>query len=196
MLAPSPVTLTGRIIRLEPLAAGHRDDLAAAIAADGSAFTVYGPSLQEGGLDAWLEQALEETARGVRFAFAVILLETGRAIGSSSYLDIAPADGRIEIGHTWYGGPWQGTAVNPEAKLLLLGHAFDALGATRVTLKTDARNARSRRGIAGVGGQFEGILRKHSRRADGPGLRDVAIFSVIDDDWPEVRGLLERRVAG
>jgi N-acetyltransferase len=194
MLAPSPVTLTGRMIRLEPLAAGHRDDLAAAIAADATAFTVYGPSLQEGGLDAWLAQALEETARGVRFAFAVVLLETGRAIGSSSYLDIAPADGRIEIGHTWYGGPWQGTAVNPEAKLLLLGHAFDVLGATRVTLKTDARNARSRRGIAGVGGQFEGILRKHSRRADGPGLRDVAIFSVIDDDWPEVRALLERRV--
>jgi RimJ/RimL family protein N-acetyltransferase len=195
MRAPSPVTLTGRTIRLEPLTAAHRDDLATAISADAAAFTVYGPGLQEGGLDAWLAQAIDETARGVRLAFAVVLLATGRAIGSSSYLDIAPADGRIEIGHTWYGGPWQGTAVNPEAKLLLLGHAFDDLGATRVTLKTDARNARSRRGIAGVGAAFEGVLRKHSRRADGPGLRDVAIFSVIDEDWPEVRALLEARLS-
>jgi RimJ/RimL family protein N-acetyltransferase len=195
MQAPTPVTLTGSAIRLEPLALSHRDDLAAAIAADAEAFTVYGPSLQAGGLEAWLAQALDETARGVRFAFAVVLVATGRAIGSSSYLDIAPDDGRIEIGHTWYCGPWQGTSVNPEAKLLLLGHAFDVLGATRVTLKTDARNSRSRRGIAGVGATFEGILRKHSRRADGPGLRDVAIFSVIDDDWPEVRALLESRLA-
>jgi RimJ/RimL family protein N-acetyltransferase len=195
MRTPAPVTLTGTLIRLEPVAAVHRDDLAAAIAADPEAFTVYGPSLQEGGLDAWLAQALDETARGVRVAFVVILLENSRAIGSSSYLDIAPADGRIEIGHTWYGGPWQGTRVNPEAKLLMLGHAFDELGATRVTLKTDARNARSRRGIAGVGAQFEGIMRKHSRRADGPGLRDVALFSITDDDWPEVRALLEQRLA-
>ncbi len=195
MQAPTPVTLVGSAIRLEPLALAHRDDLAAAIAADAGAFTVYGPSLQAGGLEAWLVQALDETARGVRFAFAVVLVATGRAIGSSSYLDIAPDDGRIEIGHTWYGGPWQGTSVNPEAKLLLLGHAFDVLGATRVTLKTDARNSRSRRGIAGVGATFEGIMRKHSRRADGPGLRDVAIFSVIDDDWPEVRALLEARLA-
>ena len=196
MQTPAPVTLVGPTIRLEPLAASHRDDLAEAIAADPGAFTVYGPALQEGGLDAWLAQALDETLRGLRLAFAVVLRETGRAIGSSSYLDIAPADGRIEIGHTWYGGPWQGTAVNPEAKLLLLGHAFDTLGATRVTLKTDARNTRSRRGIVGVGAAFEGILRKHSRRADGPGLRDVAIFSVIDDDWPDVRALLEARLTG
>ena len=85
--------------------------------------------------------------------------------------------------------------LNPTAKLLLLEHAFEVLGATRVKLKTDARNEQSRRAIAGIGATFEGILRKHSRRADGPGLRDVAMFSVTDDDWPRVRALLEQRIA-
>jgi RimJ/RimL family protein N-acetyltransferase len=129
----------------------------------------------------------------VRLPFAVIA--EGVVAGTTSYLDIAPADGRIEIGSTWYGAPWQGTRLNPAAKLMLMQHAFDVLGATRVQLKTDARNERSRRAIAGVGATFEGILRKHSRRADGPGLRDVAMFSVTDDDWPRVQALLEQRIA-
>ena len=123
------------------------------------------------------------------------MLSDGVVAGSSSYLDIAPADGRIEIGSTWYGDPWRGTSLNPTAKLLLIDHAFDALGATRVQLKTDARNERSRRAIAGIGATFEGILRKHSLRADGPGLRDVAMFSIIDEDWPAVRARLEARAS-
>ena len=123
------------------------------------------------------------------------MLSDGVVAGSSSYLDIAPADGRIEIGSTWYGDPWRGTCLNPSAKLLLLEHAFDVLGATRVQLKTDARNERSRRAIAGIGASFEGILRKHSLRADGPGLRDVAMFSITDEDWPGVRALLEARIS-
>jgi RimJ/RimL family protein N-acetyltransferase len=195
MERPADVTLTGAVVRLEPLAEVHAGDLREVVAADRAAFTVYGPGVHQHGLDGWLAEALAEREGGLRLPFAVILLAGDRAVGSSSYIDIAPADGRIEVGHTWYGGPWQGTAVNPDAKLLLLGHAFEALGASRVTLKTDARNARSRRAIAGMGATFEGILRKHSRRADGPGLRDVAIFSVVDDEWPAVRVRLEARVA-
>jgi RimJ/RimL family protein N-acetyltransferase len=194
MRQPEPITLTGRIVRLEPLGPGHADDLRAATAVDAAAFRVSGPGVQDGGIDAWLAQAATEAASGGRLPFAVIDQDGGRAVGSSSYLDIAPLDGRIEIGHTWYGGPWQGTRVNPEAKLLLLGHAFETLGATRVTLKTDARNEQSRRAIAATGAAFEGIMRKHSRRQDGPGLRDVALFSVIDEDWPGVRARLEQRL--
>ncbi|MDX6540632.1 MAG: N-acetyltransferase, partial [Gaiellales bacterium] len=162
-------------------------------AADPAAFTVYGPNTGGATLANWVARALADAETGVRMPFAV--LSEGVVAGSSSYLDIAPADGRIEIGFTWYGGPWQGTTINPCVKLLLMEHAFDVLGATRVQLKTDARNERSRRAIAGVGGTFEGILRKHSRRADGPGLRDVAMYSVTDDDWPRVQALLAERLA-
>ena len=192
MLRPEPVALARGDVRLEPLAAHHRDGLAAAIA-DPAAFPLAGPVSGGSTLAAWLEQAESETGAGTRLPFAV--LSDGTVAGSSSYLDIAPADGRIEIGHTWYGPPWRGTRLNPTAKLLLLEYAFDVLGATRVQLKTDARNEQSRRAIAGIGAAFEGILRKHSRRADGPGLRDVAMFSVTDDDWPRVQVLLEERLA-
>ena len=193
MLRPEPVVLARGDVRLEPLAAHHRDGLAAAVGPDPAAFPLAGPVSGGSTLDAWLEQAASEAGSGIRLPFAV--LSEGAPAGSSSYLDIAPGDGRIEIGHTWYGAPWRGTHLNPTAKLLLLEYAFDVLGATRVQLKTDARNEQSRRAIAGAGATFEGILRKHSRRADGPGLRDVAMFSVTDDDWPRVQALLEQRIA-
>ena len=193
MLRPEPVVLARGDVQLEPLTARHRDGLAAAVGSDPSEFPLAGPVSGGSTLAGWMEQAETEAAEGARLPFAV--LSDGLLAGSSSYLDIAPAEGRIEIGHTWYGAPWRGTRLNPTAKLLLLEHAFEMLGATRVQLKTDARNERSRRAIAGIGATFEGILRKHSRRADGPGLRDVAMFSVTDDDWPRVRELLEQRLA-
>lgn len=193
MQRPEPIVLTRGDVRLEPLAQGHVEGLAAALAADPANFTVYGPNTGGSTLESWVAQAFADAEAGVRLPFAVLVGDV--VAGTSSYLDIAPADGRIEIGSTWYGAPWQGTRLNPTAKLMLMQHAFDVLGATRVQLKTDARNERSRRAIAGVGATFEGVLRKHSRRADGPGLRDVAMFSVTDDDWPRVQALLEQRIA-
>jgi RimJ/RimL family protein N-acetyltransferase len=193
MERPAPIVLARGRVRLEPLAAGHAAGLAAAVAAAPDAFPLAGPVSGGSTLEEWMAQARAEAAAGTRLPFAV--LADGAVAGSSSYLDIAPADGRIEIGSTWYGAPWRGTFVNPAAKLLLLEHAFDALGATRVQLKTDARNEQSRRAIAGVGATFEGVLRKHSRRADGPGLRDVAMFSITDEEWPAARARLEARVA-
>jgi RimJ/RimL family protein N-acetyltransferase len=189
---PEPVTLARSDVRLEPLAPHHAAGLAAAVAADPGSFPLAGPVAGDSTLETWLGQALAEAVAGSRLPFAV--LSNGTVAGSSSYLDIAPEDGRIEIGHTWYGRPWRGTHVNPCVKLLLLEHAFDVLGATRVQLKTDARNERSRRAIAAAGATFEGVLRKHSRRADGPGLRDAAMFSVIDEEWPRVRAMLEARL--
>lgn len=197
MMLPEPVVLTGRSVRLEPLAVHHRDGLAATIAADPAAFRYYGPVFFPAGVDDWLGNALRDRERGIRQPFTVVDRASGRVAGSTSYLDITPTDGRIEIGHTWYGAEWQGTLVNPDAKLLLLAHAFDVLGAVRVQLKCDARNERSRRAILGIGASFEGIQRKQSLRHDGtPGHRDTAFFSVIDDEWPAVRARLEARLAG
>jgi len=194
MKPPEPIVLEGHGLRRVPIAETHRDGIRAATETDLAAFTVSGPGAMPGGADAWTDEALTERAAGGRLPFVV--LQDGVVVGSSSYLDIQVGDDRIEIGHTWYGGPWQGTRVNPAAKLLLLSYAFDGLGCQRMTLKCDARNERSRRAIAGIGAQFEGILRYWGRRIEQPELlRDAAIFSILDHEWPAVRALLERRLA-
>jgi RimJ/RimL family protein N-acetyltransferase len=119
-------------------------------------------------------------------------LAPGAVVGTSSYLDVSVHDARLEIGHTTYTPAVWATAVNPECKLLLLGHAFDRLGAGRVQLKTDVRNVRSQRAIARLGARYEGTLRRYQRRADGS-VRDTILFSVTAEDWPQVRaGLVER----
>jgi RimJ/RimL family protein N-acetyltransferase len=193
---PAPITLTNAFVRIEPLAECHRQDLTAAVAADAHAFVVSGPGVEPDGIDGWIQAALRETAAGTRLPFAVLEVSSEQAIGSSSYLDIVPDDDRLEIGHTWYGRPWQGTAVNPAAKLLLLGHAFESLGAQRVMLKCDARNERSRRAILALGARFEGILRRYGRRIDQPEvLRNAAVYSILDDEWPHARAALESRLA-
>src|SRR4051812_49744740 len=119
-----------------------------------------------GGADAWTDQALEERGGGGRLPFTV--LQDGVVVGSSSLLDIVTADDRIEIGHTWYGGPRQGTPVNPAAELLLLTYAFDELRCPRVTLKCDARHERSRRAVLRLGAPVEGGLRFWGRRLEQP----------------------------
>jgi RimJ/RimL family protein N-acetyltransferase len=192
--APSPVVLSGARVRLEPLEERHRAELEAAVAVDPGAFTLSGPVASVGGLDTWIARATEERDAGERLPFAVVSVEDGRAIGSSSYLDIAPADGRLEIGATWYGRAWWRTFVNPESKLLLLGHAFDELGATRAAFRTDAANERSRSAIERLGAVFEGIHRHRERRPDGA-LRDTAFYSILADEWPAVRAALEERLA-
>jgi len=196
MLTPEPVVLGNAVVRLEPLAEAHRVDLAAAVAADVAAFRVSGPGAEPDGIDGWYATAVAQTAAGTRIPFTVVDLASGRAVGSSSYLDMVPADDRLEIGHTWYGGPWQGSAINPACKQLLLGHAFDTLGAQRVMLKCDARNERSRRAIKALGAKFEGILRSYGRRAEDPTrLRDAAVYSIVAAEWPAVNERLSERLA-
>lgn len=197
MREPVGCTLTGPHVRLEPLGREHRDDLVAAVEADPTVFVYYGPPFMVGGVDGFIETALADAHAGRRLAFAVIDLRTGRAVGSTSYYEWSVADGRIEIGWTWYGAAAQGTLVNPACKLLLLTHAFDGLGAVRVALRCDAENRRSRRAIEGIGATFEGILRSHSRKQnDQPGNRDVAYFSILDSEWPTACEGLSRRLAG
>jgi RimJ/RimL family protein N-acetyltransferase len=193
MRVPEPVLLDGDEIRLEPLSAHHAGGLADAVARDPDAFTLSGP-IGPGGLDAWIERALDEQDAGERVPFVVVERDSGVVVGSSSYLDIVPAHDRLEVGATWYGRPWWATRVNPEAKLLLLGHAFDALGAGRVALRTDAANERSRGAIERLGAQFEGVMRRWERRPTGE-PRDTAFYSILVDEWPAVRAGLEARLA-
>jgi RimJ/RimL family protein N-acetyltransferase len=138
---------------------------------------------------------------GGRFPWVVQLVrplgafDAGSIVGTTSFLDVSPLDGRLEIGSTSYARQCWGTSINPETKLLLLAYAFEELGAGRVQLKTDARNVRSQQAIARLGASYEGTLRRYQRRADGS-IRDTVMFSITVDDWPVVRDGLQERLAG
>ena len=186
------VTLDGRFVRLEPLEERHRAAVRPA-AQHPEIFAVTTSAL--GPLyDPYIDNALKRSD-GVRdIAFAVLLKAENRYVGMTRYLNIEEAHRKLEIGSTWYEpSVWAG-AVNPECKLLLMRHAFEALGFNRVEYKTDLRNARSRAAILKLGAKQEGILRKHMIMADGH-VRDSVYFSVIDEEWSEVKAGLERRLA-
>lgn len=128
-------------------------------------------------------------------AYTMRLKETGEVVGSSSFYDIREPHRGLEIGMTWIVAPWRGTYVNPSAKLLMLGHAFEAMGMLRVQLKCDSRNERSAAAMRKLGAQYEGRLRKHGVLPDGY-VRDTLMFSVTDDEWPQVRDGLKKRLLG
>lgn len=142
----------------------------------------------------WFDDALRHSAAGTEVAWAIVRRSDGRLVGSTRYLDIRRAHRGLEIGNTWHAREAQRTAINTEAKYLLLRHAFEALGAVRVQLKTDERNEPSRRAIARLGAQFEGILRRYQTRFDGY-VRNTAMFSFVAEDWPATRARLEAMVA-
>ena len=184
-----PVVLTGRRVRLEPLAERHLEDLAA-VGLDPAiwTWTIARPK-DRADLRRWLDTALANAAAGTELPFATIDLASERAIGSSRFLSIVPEHRRLEIGWTWLGREHQRTGANREAKLLQLRHAFDHLGANRVEFKTDSRNEASRAALLGIGATFEGIFRNHIVMPDGP-LRHSAFYSVIAEEWPAVRDRL------
>ena len=189
-----PIVLEGSRIRMEPLREDHLADLAlVAFDAPLWQWTIMGPQ-DEAGLRRWVETALANQEAGTERPFATIDLATGRAVGSTRYMDIAPAHKGVEVGWTWYGRDAWGSAVNPESKLLLLGHAFEDWGAIRLYLKTDSLNERSRAAIAKLGAKYEGDLRNHRIRPDGS-YRHSSHYSILDSEWPEVKEGLERRVA-
>lgn len=141
----------------------------------------------------FITEARAAAASGRELPFAIVERAGGRAVGSTRYLNIESAHRRLEIGYTWLAPRWQRTAVNGEAKLLLLAHAFERLGALRVEFKTDSRNDASRRALLGIGATEEGTLRSHMDVHAG--RRDSVYFSVIAEEWPRVRRQLESRVA-
>jgi N-acetyltransferase len=186
-LTIKPVTLLGRIIRLEPLAETHVPDLVAA-GDDPSIweFMVYGNLSSVDAMRAWVRMLLEHQAQGTDLPFAVILQETGKAIGATRYLEIRPEHRAVEIGGTWYAPAYQRTAVNTECKYLLLRHAFEDLGCVRVQFKTDARNVRSQKAIERIGAIREGVLRQHVIIPSGY-IRDSIYYSILDREWPAVK---------
>ena len=139
---------------------------------------------------AYVETALKEQERGVALPFAIVEKATGRAIGSTRYGNIERTHHRVEIGWTWVARQWQRTAVNTEAKYLLLRHAFETLGCMRVELKTDSLNERSRAAILRIGAKEEGIFRNHMITASGR-IRHTVYFSVVESEWPVVKARLE-----
>jgi len=191
------VVLEGAAIRLFPVVPG-RDAAELFAVLDHNA--VWAHVAGRPATAAEYADSLTATMAAGRFAWAVQLVEplgglpAGALVGTTSYLDVAVPDSRLEIGWTTYTPDCWATAVNPEAKLLLLEFAFDTLGAGRVQLKTDARNLRSQRAIARLGASHEGTLRRYQRRADGT-IRDTVIFSIITEEWPSVRAGLQKRLA-
>lgn len=186
----APVTLTGRFVRLEPLTLDHVDALAK-IAVDPTLWTWFTTRLNErAALVAYVSDALAAQRAGSALPFVTVLVATGEVIGSTRFMNISARDGRLEIGSTWLAPRHQRTVANTEAKYLMLRHAFETLGATRVELKTHALNVKSRTAIERLGTQFEGIHRKHMLQPDGS-RRDTAWYSILDDEWPAVKTRLE-----
>jgi N-acetyltransferase len=187
---PRPVTLTGAHAILEPLDERHAAGLLAAGADDETWRYMPLPAPRTiAEVSAMIRAASEETAAGREVAFAIVERSSGDAVGSTRYLDIQRPHRALEIGFTWIGPAWRKTAINTDCKLLLLTHAFDVLGAHRVTLKTDARNLRSQRAIERIGAMREGVLRRHRVCWDGT-VRDSVYYGVTDQDWPEVAARL------
>lgn len=177
-------------VRLEPFEEHHRAGLAVVAEADTEIFRHIPFPVATQGYSAWFDYLRADQAAGRSIPHAVFW--DGRIVGQSCYLNIRPREAGVEIGSTWYARAAQGGIVNPSCKLLLIGNAFDQ-GAERVELKTDALNQHSRGAMLKMGVTFEGVHRKHMRRADGS-LRDTAWFSVIRDEWPVLRAGLEARL--
>ncbi|MCL4878677.1 MAG: GNAT family N-acetyltransferase [Anaerolineae bacterium] len=184
-----PITLEGRIVRLEPLALHHAEDLAQVAAPEIFTAYTYAPEYTPDGLRKLIEFHLNSD----RIAFAKILRETNQAVGVTTYLEINHQFRHLEIGHTWIGKAYQGTQVNPESKYLLLRHAFEFLGTIRVQFKTAGTNFRSQRAIEKLGAKKEGVLRKHRILYTGE-IDDSILYSILDDEWPAVKAGLETRL--
>jgi len=185
-----PAVLTGAHVKLEPACERHHGDLLVAAADD----LVW----------RWLPWPRPRTAadvaamlvgeRAIALPYAQVDLATGNAVGVTTYRDVDERHRTLEIGGTWIGRPWWRSAINTEAKLLFLGHAFEALGANRVAIKTDIRNARSQDAIARIGAVREGVLRHQYVRRDGS-LRDTVMYSIVPAEWPAVKAGLQARLA-
>jgi len=194
MLHIEPVTLSTDLLTLRPLSLGDVPALGEA-ARDGALWekrttTVPRPE----GFGEYVKKALELQAAGLALPFATVVRDGNRVVGSTRYMNIDAANHRVEIGTTWIGKTWQRTFVNTHAKFLMLRHAFEVLGCNAVEIRTHSQNDQSRAAIERLGAKLDGILRRHMIMPDGH-IRDTAVYSIIAEEWPEVRARLERRLA-
>ncbi len=187
-----PPTMVGPTVMLRPIAMRDVGELSRATDLETFKYFVSPiPSEQsEAGFQALVEYMIESPSIQ---SFVIRHCKSQAVIGSTSYLDIRPEDDHVEIGMTWYSQQWRGTQVNPECKMLLLTYAFENLKCERVTLKCDARNEHSKRAILKLGAKIEGTLRKHRRTSTGY-MRDTTYFSILQNEWPEVRSKLKERL--
>jgi RimJ/RimL family protein N-acetyltransferase len=187
-----PVTLEGSVIRLEPLTPDHAPLLWPR--ADLSIFEYTLECPRDASLEAFQDWLVDCLRKPDSQMFVIRIRETGEAAGMTGYLEIRPPHRGLEIGRTWIGKDFQGTRVNPESKYLLLRHAFEDLGAVRVQFKTDLRNTHSQRAIEKLGAHREGVLRRFQIRSNGY-VRDSVMYSILAEEWPDVKAGLERRLA-
>jgi N-acetyltransferase len=192
-----PVTLEGATVRLEPLRTEHSREFWDVARADLEGIFRWIPYRMQTREDfeGVVEKALAEQQRGESVPFATVERSTGRVVGSTRFMNIDRANRRAEIGSTWIAPAWQRTAVNTEAKYLMLRHAFEVWKCVRVELKTDALNEKSRAAILRLGAKEEGTLRRHVMTWTGR-IRDSVYFSILDDEWPAVKASLEAKLAG
>ena len=202
-----PVVLEGRHVRLEPLGVGHARDLLAAASGPRQTYAFTTVPSDEPSMTGYIEAALRDQEAGRALPFATVARATGRVVGSTRFGNIEfwpwppgnanqrgeDAPDAAEIGWTWLAVDAQRTPVNTEAKLLMLGHAFDVWRVHRVSLMTDARNERSRRAILRLGARFDGVIRQQRPGSDGT-IRDTAAFSILDHEWPMVKQQLQSRL--
>ena len=183
---PAPVTLSGRHVTLEPLAIDHQMQLQEA-ASDGRLWELWYTSIPTvDGMAAEVARRLALQEKESMLPFAVRDLDSGRLVGMTTYMNIDATHRRLEIGSTWYARSVQRTAVNTECKRLMLGHAFETLDAVAVEFRTSYFNHASRNAILRLGAKQDGILRSHSRHADGS-LRDTCVYSIVAAEWPAVQ---------
>lgn len=201
------LVLSGRSVRLEPLSETHLAGLVAAASVSRDTFGLTFVPDTVDAMRAYIERMRSDGATGAVAAFATIHAPSGRVVGSTSFLNIerwrwpsgsamqrpASRPDAVEIGATWLAQDVQRTAVNTEAKLLMLSHAFEQWDVHRVSLKTDVRNARSRAAIERLGARLDGVLRAHQPSSTG-GVRDTAYYTIVRAEWPEVRQRLEARL--
>src|SRR5260370_10398400 len=186
----APVILTGRHVRLVPLTLEHAAGLAEVGLDDDLWKWIPTPVRTPEEMSAYVQTALQEQAAGSAMPFALIEKSSGRVVGSTRYANIERVHLRLEIGWTWVARQWQRTALNTEAKYLLLRHAFETLKCMRVELKTDSLNEKSRAAILCIGAREEGTFRKHMVTASGR-IRHTVYFSIVDSDCPEVKTRLQ-----
>ncbi|CAN7505059.1 GNAT family N-acetyltransferase [Arthrobacter sp. LjRoot14] len=199
MTSIEPITLTGQHVVLEPLSRAHHDGLVEA-ARDGELWKLWYTSVPgPEGMAAEIDRRLRLQEVGSMLPFTTRLLDPatggpGRVIGMTTYMNIDAATPRVEIGSTWNAASSHGTGTNADSKLLLLRHAFETLGCPAVEFRTHWLNHQSREAIARLGAKQDGVLRSHTRTADGQ-LRDTVVFSILEHEWPMVRAGLEFRLA-
>src|SRR5246500_3472719 len=192
-----PLTVQGSVVRLEPIRREHADlfwDVAKNDLDDIFRWIPYAMKTRED-FQKLINKAFAEQEHGESVVFATVERTSGQTIGSTRFMNIDRMNRRVEIGSTWISPAWQRTAVNTEAKFLMLRHAFEVWKCIRVELKTDALNQKSRNAILRIGGKEEGTLRRHLITSTGR-VRDTVYFSILDTEWPEVKARLEARLTG